>query len=80
MMKEEEKLLLLEDISARLPFGLAFITKQGMIEMDVINLADIYKVWAYKKRDKHGNEIGLDARRSWCKLGKHGIPEASHYL
>lgn len=27
-MKEEEKLLLLEDISARLPFGLAFITKQ----------------------------------------------------
>lgn len=25
IMKEEEKLLLLEDISARLPFGLAFI-------------------------------------------------------
>ena len=61
MMKEEEKLLLLEDISARLPFGLAFINKQGMIEMDVINLADRYKVWAYKKRDKHGNEIGLNA-------------------
>lgn len=61
MMKEEEKLLLLEDISARLPFGLAFITKQGMIEMDVINLADRYKVWAYKKKDKHGNEIGLNA-------------------
>lgn len=51
-MKEEEKLLLLEDISARLPFGLAFITKQGMIEMDVINLADRYKVWAYKKKTR----------------------------
>lgn len=61
MISEEEKLLLLEDISARLPFGLAFITKQGMIEMDVINLADRYKVWAYKKKDKHGNEIGLNA-------------------
>lgn len=60
-MKEEEKLLLLEDISARLPFGLAFITKQGMIEMGVINLADRYKVWAYKKKDKNGNEIGLNA-------------------
>ena len=60
-MEEEEKLLLLEDISARLPFGLAFITKQGMIEMDVINLADRYKVWAYKKKDRHGNEIGLNA-------------------
>ena len=31
MMKEEEKLLLLEDISARLPFGLAFINKQAVV-------------------------------------------------
>lgn len=60
-MKEEEKELLLADISARLPFRLAFITKQGMIEIDVINLADRYKVWAYKKRDKNGNEIGLNS-------------------
>lgn len=60
-MKEEEKELLLADISARLPFRLAFITKQGMIEMDVINLVDQYKVWAYKKKDKNGNEIGLNA-------------------
>lgn len=62
MLKEEEKTLLLKDISSRLPFGLKFLANEGILEMDVINLADKYKVWAYKKKDKHGNEIGQNAK------------------
>lgn len=56
-MKEEEKILLLEDISARLPFGLKFIAKPGMLEMDVINLADKYQVWACKNEDEHNLKL-----------------------